>query len=97
MRRVVILPAAEEDLDHIFAHTARTWSEEQAMRYLDLLEDSLSALAHRPSLARLCESLRPGLRRQLVKSHVVYFLADEEELTVVRVLHKSMLPERHAF
>jgi toxin ParE1/3/4 len=97
LRRVLILPAATEDLDLIFINTAQKWSIEQAERYLDLLEDSFAELARRPSSGKSCDDLRPGMRREVVKSHVVYFLCSREELSVVRVLHKKVLPELHTF
>jgi len=95
LRQVTIRPAAIEDLDQIFDHTVRHWSEAQALRYANQLENGLNDLAQLSSPGRPCAGLQPGLRRQPIASHVVYFLLSNEGLTVARVLHSRMSPALH--
>ena len=43
-----LAPAAERDLEVIWAYTVQRWSVEQAHRYIDILTAAFAALASRP-------------------------------------------------
>ena len=88
---------AESDLDEIAAYTIREWGEAQAERYLGELEDCCERLANNSGMGRGCGAVRMGLRRMEQASHVVFYNTDESGIVVERILHKSMVPERHEF
>lgn len=91
MTRFRLTPAAQDDLDDIWDHTAATWSVEQAERYIYLLRDRIVALAAGRSVAQRADEIKPGYRRSLVGAHVIFFRQEPgEALTVVRILHQSM-------
>jgi toxin ParE1/3/4 len=54
-------------------------------------------LAGNPALGRSCDDVRRGLRRMECGRHVVFYRQDAGGILVSRILHQSMLPERHAF
>ena len=54
---------AEADLLSIGRYTLRTWGEAQAARYVGELEVCCQTLSDNPALGRLCDEIRPGLRR----------------------------------
>jgi len=85
---------AEADLLAIADYTLRTWGKDQAVRYLDGLEACCQMLADNPALGRDCEEIRPGLRRMEHGRHVVFYRETPRGVTVSRVLHQRMLPER---
>ena len=87
---------AEADLLSIGAYTLRTWGEDQTIRYLDDLEACCQMLADNPTLGRVCDEVRPGLRRMERGRHVVFYREDAGGILVSRILHQRMLPERHA-
>lgn len=87
---------AEADLHSIGAYTLQTWGEDQAIRYLDDLEACCRMLAENPMLGRACDEVRPGLRRMACGRHIIFYREDNKGILVSRVLHLSMLPERHA-
>jgi toxin ParE1/3/4 len=58
-------PLAVHDLAQIWDDTIQAWDEEQAERYLRLINESFLDLAENPSLGRSCDSIRPGYRRPL--------------------------------
>ena len=87
---------AEADLVSIGDYTLRTWGEAQADRYITELEDCCKRLAGNPGLGRRCDHVRPGLRRMERGSHVVFYRQQPDGVLIVRLLHRSMLPERHA-
>lgn len=94
MKRLLLLPAAESDLDGIFDYTTDTWGPEQAVRYLTDIRDHIRSL---------CSGEKPGkpypriarVRQSYVGRHTVYFLTDADTLTIIRILHQSMDPSRH--
>jgi toxin ParE1/3/4 len=97
MLRVDVSVEAEEDVDLIAAYTTRTWGWRQANVYLARLEDGFDLLAKSPSIGRSCDSIRPGLRRFEIGKHVVFYLAQADELLIVRVLHQQMIPTKIHF
>lgn len=86
---------AEADLLGIGAYTLEHWDADQAVRYLTALEACCQGLADAPSRGRSCEDIRPGLRRFEHGRHVVLYRQEAGGILVSRVLHQSMLPERH--
>lgn len=87
---------AEADLLGIGDYTLRTWGRAQAVRYLGELEVCCQMLADNPALGRLCDNVRPGLRRLEHGKLVVFYRQERGDVLVSRILHQRMLPERHA-
>lgn len=86
---------AEADLLSIGEYTLRKWGEIQAARYLGELEDCCQMLARKPALGRLCEDIRPGLRRFEQGRHVLFYRQESRGILLSRILHQRMLPESH--
>jgi toxin ParE1/3/4 len=87
---------AEADLLNIGDYTLRKWGKAQATRYLGELEACCQTLAREPALGRLCDDVRPGLRRHEHGKHVVFYRQERSGILVSRILHQRMLPDRHA-
>ena len=90
----VLSPMAEEDLEDIWAYTAREWSAKQAENYtndiIDMFEDIASGSQNgRPVL------VRDGYRKVLIGGHAIYFRRDDGMIAIVRILDQSMDVERH--
>ena len=86
---------AEADLLAIGDYTLHKWGKVQTARYLVELETSCQMLAGNPALGRLCDEVRPGLRRHEHGKHVLFYRQERGGILVLRILHQSMLPERH--
>lgn len=86
---------AESDLVGIGDHSVRNWGPEQAARYLGELEICCQSLANNPSLGRPCDHIHPGLHRFEHGMHVVFYFPDRRGILISRILHQSMLPEKH--
>jgi len=97
MLRVNISVRAEEDVDQIAAYTTRTWGWRQTNQYLSKLEDGFDLLASNALIGRSCDWIRPGLRRFEIGKHVVFYVAQQDELLIVRVLHQQMVPAKSHF
>ena len=79
----------------IATYTLRVWGEAQTYHYIDDLESRCQQLADNPELGRLCEDIRPGLRRMEHHRHVVFYRSVDGGILVSRILHERMLPEKH--
>lgn len=75
---------------------SRSWGEALAVRYLSELEDCCRMLVDNPELGRVCDDIRPGLRRMESGKHVIFYRRESGGILVVRILHQRMLPERQA-
>jgi toxin ParE1/3/4 len=87
---------AESDLTGIFDYTVDQWGWRQADAYIDMLSDCFQLLADSPGLGRTSDLIPVAIRRFEHGSHVVFYREGEgrEEIEILRVLHKSMLPTR---
>ena len=96
MARFRLSRRAEADLTEIAAYTLETWGEDQAVRYIDGLEETCRQLAKRPQTGRACDYIRPGLRRMESGHHVIFYRVDEAGVLVSRILHQRMLPDKQS-
>ena len=87
---------AERDLLEIGRYTLLKWGEAQANRYLEMLEAGCERLSRNPGLGRSSESIRPALLRMECGRHVIFYRRTASGILISRILHRQMLPERHA-
>jgi len=85
--------AAEKDLADIYAYTYAEFGEQQADRYFDLLEESLTRLASHPELGRDVAYLWEGYRMYVHRRHSVYYKRARTGILVIRVLGPGMVWE----
>lgn len=91
MRGLRVRQAAEDDLVGIGEETKERWGEAQMARYLTQLDAALQALARMPMTGSACDDVRPGLRRYVAGSHVIFYaVVDGDVVDVLRVLHRRM-------
>jgi toxin ParE1/3/4 len=57
----------------IATYTLETWGEDQAVPYIDDVEESCRRLAENAHLGRACDYIKPGLRRMENGRHVVFY------------------------
>lgn len=77
---------ASEDLRRIAAETRRAWGDEQARHYVGALRNAIKSLRNFPLRYPEFEP-RPGLRRMNSGRHAVFYMALEDRVEVIRVLH----------
>ena len=83
------------DLDGIHEYTTLNFRLAQAQRYLNGMHERFEDLARQPMLGRSAGRLAPNLRRYEYRSHVVSYVAEDEDVLIARVLHQSMDVRRH--
>ena len=81
--------AAKSDLRAIHSYSLERWGRARADAYLDDLRDRMGAVAKGELLGTTADDIRPGLRRQLVGTHAIWFRVQGDRLRVIRVLHQS--------
>lgn len=54
------------------------------------MHERFEDLAHQPMLGRSAGRVAPNLRRYEYRSHVVFYVAENDGVRIVRVLHQSM-------
>jgi len=90
-----LTPDAQTDLIEIRRLTLTLWGATQSGEYLSKLRQTMGLLAPSPQIG----TRRSGLGREVASfpqgSHIIYYLADQEEVVVFAVQHKAMVPARH--
>ncbi|HLH50824.1 MAG TPA: type II toxin-antitoxin system RelE/ParE family toxin [Roseiarcus sp.] len=78
---------AEADLAEIWAYLNAESSEATATRLVATIMKACEPLRQFPLAAPARENLAPGLRVSFAGRYAIYYLHDEHDLTIVRVLH----------
>jgi toxin ParE1/3/4 len=83
---------AEEDLEGIWLYTLKTWSKEQADRYLSLIFDEIEFLSINPKTGQEIDHIRKNYRYSKVKSHLIFYKHKKSDdiIEVIRILHERM-------
>lgn len=83
-------PSAEADMDAIWEYTCRSWSADQADRYIDELFDAFDLLGETPGLGQEAFAVAAGYRRLRVGHHLIFYIVQgKDSIDVIRVLHEK--------
>lgn len=89
-----ITKAAVRDLEDIWTFTKKTWTEQQADRYYQLIVDEIQFIVKNPYLGIQYEKIRAGYRASKVKSHLIFYRFQDDHVEIIRILHVRMnLPD----
>ncbi|MCW6506660.1 type II toxin-antitoxin system RelE/ParE family toxin [Lichenifustis flavocetrariae] len=94
MRGYRLSPLARTDLEHIWVHTFKNWSAEQADRYHQSIIAAIEGLLRGESVGRPVD-IRAGYFKYAVGAHFVFFTLSDTSLDVIRILHQQMDVSRH--
>jgi len=95
MAEFTLRPKAIADLEDIWDYAVETWGEEQAERYLRLIDQGFCKVANNPGLGRPCDVIRKGYRKYNVGRHMIFYHTVDAGVVVVRILHDRMDVDRH--
>ncbi len=87
-------PRARADLDGIWNYTYATWGAKQARHYLGDLKRTFAKLARNPRQGKTRNDLYEGLRVYPAGKYLIFSLALDVGIDVVRVLHERKLPRQ---
>jgi toxin ParE1/3/4 len=85
-----ITNAAVRDLENIWVFTKKTWTEQQADRYYQLIVDEIQFIVKNPYMGTPYEQIRAGYRATKVKSHLIFYKLHQDQVEIIRVLHVRM-------
>jgi toxin ParE1/3/4 len=94
--KYILSSAAETDLEEIFDYTLLRYNQEQALKYLNSLEETITQLCANPYLGKIRAEIKAELRSIPKGEHTIYYHISDDHIRVVRVLHNSRDIE-HAF
>ncbi len=86
---------AENDVVQIIDYTLNKWGAIQADEYINGLETLAQQLAENPAMGLSNVQSMAELFVFPYKSHTLYYLDKDYGISIVRVLHQSMLPEKY--
>lgn len=85
-----ITKAAVRDLEDIWSFTKKTWTEQQADRYYQLIVDEIHFIVKNPYLGIQYEKVRAGYRASKVKSDLIFYRFEHAQVEIIRILHVRM-------
>ena len=94
-RRILVRPAAQNDLDDQAEILARRQDVETALKFYQAAENVLALLASHPLMGRVTEFRNPALRGMRMlriagfTRHLVFYRPIQNGIEVIRVIHAS--------
>jgi toxin ParE1/3/4 len=65
------------------------WGAQQTRRYLDVIESQIQRIVENPMLGPDAELPRHGLRKITAGRHTIFYLANDREVQIVRIMHQQ--------
>ena len=91
----ILTKQADEDLTDIYLYGYENFGELQAEKYFYELEDCFKLISESPLMAQEFTEFTPAVRIHHHKSHLIVYLVQNEEVLIIRILHKSMKLSKH--
>ena len=82
----LLTPEAEKDLEDIWLYSYETWSEHQADRYIEILEDTFVRLSYMPEQARELLDFDPPVRIFPSAKHIIIYRIAGRAIVIIRIL-----------
>ena len=82
----LLTPEAEKDLEDIWLYSYETWSENQANRYIEILEDTFVRLSYMPEQARELLDFDPPVRIFPSTKHIIIYRIAGKAIVILRIL-----------
>ena len=95
MRDVILRPDAEADIEDVTDYTIEQWGPEQARAYIRELRSAIELLATTALRHPIHENVYPGLCRKRSGMHHIYYLASQDFVDILNVIHVQRDPGLH--
>ena len=73
MLKLKLSRAAQQHLEDIWLYTISEWGEDQAEKYVALIEKALSLLADNPYVGKVRPDVKPGYRALQAGKHLIFY------------------------
>lgn len=77
---------AQRDFVNAAAWSQAQWGAAMTRRYLDTIEAQIQRIVENPMHGSDAELPRPGLRKITAGRHTIFYMADEHEVQIVRIM-----------
>lgn len=91
----LISEAADKDIEKLLQGSVLDFGLGQTEVYFDSLKSCLLLLSDNPELGRTASDIAHNYRRFNHQSHVIFYRAHQQDILIIRILHKAMDIERH--
>jgi len=86
---------AKASLMQIARYTQKTWGRKQRVTYLGMMDVCFSSLAVNSMQGRSRPDLHHALRSYPAGKHIVFYIARQDHVVIVNVLHERTDPVKH--
>jgi toxin ParE1/3/4 len=90
-----ITEAAYRDLDDIWFYTFQKWSENQANKYFESIIQEIEIISVNPEKAKRMSKVKSDFFYFRTLSHYVFFKYGDDQIEIIRILHKMMDFSKH--
>lgn len=90
LREIEILERAQDDIFNIIKYGVAAHGEASAREYVSKISARINWLSANAGVGPIHSELRSGIRSFRQGQHRIYYVANAERMTVVRVLHVAM-------
>ena len=93
--KLVIAPAAKNDLKDIYQYGLRQWGQAQSESYLSTIKNQFWLLTQQPLMGTERPELLPDARSLPIESHTLFDRVTANRVEIIRVLHGRQDTKRH--
>lgn len=94
-RELMYRPDALADLNEVESYTKQAWGSTQAKRYATALVADIKALRVSAFRHSMFNDVFPGLRRKRSGMHHIYYLATDDCVEILKIIHVQRDPGQH--
>lgn len=87
--------AAASDIEELLTRSVLDFGLARTETYYQSLTHCLELLGDNPEMGSTMDDIRPGYRCFLHKSHAIFYTPREQDILIVRILHKRMDVDRN--
>ena len=93
--KLVVAPAAKNDLKEIYQFGVAQWGKAQSDRYLSAIKNQLWLLTEQPLIGVERSELLLHIRSLPIQSHTLFYRVTAKQVEIIRVLHGRQDPLRN--
>ena len=93
--RLVISPAARNDLKKIVQFGVTSWGMPRTSQYMGHIKSQFLNLMEHPEIGMIRDDLLPSIHSLRSQSHVIFYRLQKTRIEIVRVLHGRQDPQCH--
>ena len=85
--KLVVAPAAKNDLKDIYQYGLRQWGQIQSDNYLSAIKNQLWLLTEQPFIGVERAEILPNIRSLVVQRHTMFYRLQANQIEIIRILH----------